>query len=215
MSRESRSGNNRVKRYSRKALRIPDLGYYVIVTDTKGTERCYFEGLKSQLPKEKRDRLVIKVVETETVQLVEEAKCALRYDPQYRRPWIVFDRDKVESFDRIIKEAEQNGIRVGWSNPCFEIWLFAYFGSLPTIDESKNCCSRFGIAYERYTGCAYDKADKDIYVKIYKSGDEENAISVSKRKMNYYMRNEIRIPSKMCPGTTVFLLVEELRMKAK
>ena len=37
------------------------------------------------------------------------------YDAQYRIPWIVFDRDQVQGFDEIIKEAEDKGVQAGWS----------------------------------------------------------------------------------------------------
>ena len=55
------------------------------------------------------------------------------YEAQYRIPWIVFDRDQVIEFDQIIAEAEKKDIQVGWSNPCFEIWMYAYFGAMPVI----------------------------------------------------------------------------------
>ena len=53
------------------------------------------------------------------------------YNTQYRIPWIVFDWDEVKDFDEIIRKAEFFGIRVGWSNPCFEIWMHSYYGSMP------------------------------------------------------------------------------------
>ena len=58
--------------------------------------------------------------------------------------WIVFDRDQVIGFDEIISEAEKKGIQVGWSNPCFEIWMYAYFGAMPAIQDSWTCCSDVG-----------------------------------------------------------------------
>ncbi|WP_370748259.1 RloB family protein [Faecalibacillus intestinalis] len=106
------------------------------VTDTEATERCYFNGLHEYLPEDVRDKIVIKVVETKTAKLVDKCKELTAYDAQYRIPWIVFDRDRVVNFDKIIKEAENNVIQVGWSNPCFEIWLFAYYGNMPNIKES-------------------------------------------------------------------------------
>lgn len=42
------------------------MGYYLIVTDTQGTERCFFDGLHDELPPDIRNRIVIKVVETKT-----------------------------------------------------------------------------------------------------------------------------------------------------
>ena len=38
---------------------IPELGYYLVVTDTEATERCYFQGLHKELPKEVQNKLVI------------------------------------------------------------------------------------------------------------------------------------------------------------
>jgi hypothetical protein len=102
---------------------IPELGYYLVVTDTEATERCYFQGLHKELPKEVQNKLVIKVVETKTRAMIDKCLAMTAYDAQYRIPWIVFDRDEVKDFDEIIKEAESFGIRVGWSNPCFEIWM--------------------------------------------------------------------------------------------
>ena len=73
-------------------------------------------------------------------------------DLEYRIPWIVFDRDQVQGFDEIIAKAEREGIQVGWTNPCFEIWMYAYFGSMPVIQNSWTCCSEFGRMYENKTG---------------------------------------------------------------
>lgn len=42
------------------------MGYYLIVTDTEATERCFFIGLHQALPEDVRNKLVIKVVETKT-----------------------------------------------------------------------------------------------------------------------------------------------------
>ena len=80
-----------------------------------------------------RNKLVIKVVETKTRAIIDKCLELTAYDAQYRIPWIVFDRDQVQGFDEIIAEAVSKGIQVGWSNPCFEIWMYAYFGSMPAI----------------------------------------------------------------------------------
>ena len=83
-----------------------------------------------------RNKLVIKVVEPKTRTMIDKCLELTAYDAQYRIPWIVFDRDQVQGFDEIIKEAEDKGIQVGWSNPCFEKWMYAYFGSMPAIQDS-------------------------------------------------------------------------------
>ena len=137
MARSDRTGNRKM-RNRQEVMRVPEMGYYLVVTDTEATERCYFEGLQDSLPDEVKQKLVIKVIETKTQNLIQKCHEMVAYDAQYRIPWIVFDRDQVPNFDEIISDAEAANIQVGWSNPCFEIWLYTYFGSMPTIHESWN-----------------------------------------------------------------------------
>ena len=65
MTRENRRGKRKT-RDQRIKRKLPELGYYLIVTDTEATERCYFNGLHEYLPEDVRDKIVIKVVETKT-----------------------------------------------------------------------------------------------------------------------------------------------------
>ena len=41
MARKDRTGN-RKPREQRSPIMIPELGYYLVVTDTEAKERCYF-----------------------------------------------------------------------------------------------------------------------------------------------------------------------------
>ncbi len=118
MAKKDRTGNRKT-REQRRQFKVPELGYYLIVTDTEATERCFFTGLHQALPEDVRNKLVIKVVETKTRTMIDKCLELTAYDAQYRIPWIVFDRDQVQGFDEIIAEAVSKGIQVGWSNPCF------------------------------------------------------------------------------------------------
>lgn len=60
---------------------------------------------------------MIKVLKTKTDRLVATCKNQAALEPQYAEPWIIFDRDRVISFNQIIEEAGQEGIHVGWANP--------------------------------------------------------------------------------------------------
>ena len=111
MAKKDRTGNRKT-RDQRKQFKVPELGYYLIVTDTEATERCFFTGLHQALPEDVRNKLVIKVVETKTRAMIDKCLELTAYDAQYRIPWIVFDRDQVQGFDEIIKEAEDKGIQV-------------------------------------------------------------------------------------------------------
>ena len=210
---EHRAGK-RKDRNQRVGTRIPELGYYLIVTDTKETERNYFEGLRDSIPKELKNRLIIKVEKAKTVDLVEKALEFVDKDSQMRMPWIVFDRDEVKDFDKIIQEAEKNDVNVGWSNPCFEIWLHAYFGKMPVVQnspQSVGCCENFSKEFSKITKQKYSKNDREIYQKLIKYGDEKKAIELAKK--NYAAHSQNNKPSAMCPACTVYLLVEEIKSK--
>lgn len=214
MARKDRTGN-RIRREQRDVRRIPEMGYYLVVTDTEATERCYFTGLHKSLPSRIQHKLVIKVLETKTQNMIQKCLEMTAYEAQYRIPWIVFDRDEVVNFDKIINEAKKAGIHVAWSNPCFEIWMYAYFGSMPAIQESWVCCSRFSEIYKKETGQAYSKSDENLYKRLYENGDEEKALAVAKQKYEQCMKNGYTIPSQMCPCTTVHELVGEIKDKIK
>lgn len=47
MARKDRNGSRKT-RDQRSLRRIPVMGYYLVVTDTDATERCYFNGLTVQ-----------------------------------------------------------------------------------------------------------------------------------------------------------------------
>ena len=68
-----RRAGKRKDRNQRVGTRVPELGYYLIVTDTKETEKNYFDGLRDSIPTELKDRLVIKVEKARTADLVKRA----------------------------------------------------------------------------------------------------------------------------------------------
>jgi hypothetical protein len=126
----------------------------------------------------------------------------------------VFDRDEVLNFDDIIKDAEKQGVTVGWSNPCIEIWFQAYFGEMPTYQTSTQCNVGFNKAFKGNTGQTYDKASTDNYQKLCRFGDEENAVVLA--EMRYCRQCETCVkPSDMLSTTTLHHLVAEIKEKIK
>lgn len=213
MSRADRNG----KRKSREAFRrrVPDLGCYFIVTDTEETEANYMYGLRDSLPKELQGRIVIKVSKAKTQELVEACKEQAALELQYGQPWIVFDRDRVMNFDEIIEQAKREGVNVGWSNPCIEIWFDAYFGKMHSYNDSVICCRKFGETFDQKTGQEYHKDDPQIYALLNHFGDEEKAIQIAETRLQGYLKDGIRKPSEMCPCTTVHRLVDEIQQKTR
>lgn len=193
--------------------RIPELGYYLIITDGEETEKNYFNGLRDSLPDDIKEKIVITTITTDTKSLKykvieEKAKRA-----GFRKTWVVFDKDQNNSFDSLIKEIESLDASAGWSNPCFEIWLNAYFGEMPNNQASTKCCEEFSKAFKAKTKKDYKKNDGGIYKKLIQFGDEEKAISIAESKLKEAL-NRTCVPSEMYPATTVYKLVEEIRKKS-
>ena len=212
MARTERTG----KRKTRNQIanrRLPELGYYFIVTDTKETEQNYMYGLRDAIPKELQGKLVIKVIKTKIKNLVDEAINLASLNPQYGEIWIIFDRDQVHDFDEIIGQAKDKGINVGWTNPCIEAWFNAYFGVMPTYQESVSCCNGFEKAFKQTTGQKYVKSDIAIYEKLNRFGDEKKAIKLAQQKFEEHKANCKSKPTEMCPCTTVHCLVKEIKSK--
>lgn len=212
MAERKRNGIRKTREQALKR-RTPELGYYIIVTDTAETEQNYMQGLRDSIPETFRGRIVIKVVKSKTADLVDEAAGLAALYPQYGMIWIVFDRDEVKDFDRIIQQAEERGIRVGWTNPCIEEWFCAYFGSMPVYSGSVQCCEGFGHIFSRKTGQKYKKSDTLIYDKLNRFGNEAAAIKTAEEKLNGHKAGGKLRPSEQNPCTTLHLLVKELKDK--
>lgn len=211
MARSDRTG----KRKSREVFRtrVPDLGYYFIVTDAKETEENYLYGLRDSLPKELQGRIVIKVSRAKTQELVETCKEQAALEPQYGQPWIVFDRDRVTNFDEIIAKAQKESVSVGWSNPCIEIWFDAYFGKIHSYSDSVVCCRKFAETFKQRTGQEYHKDNPQIYAVLNRFGDESKAIQIADNRLRGYLRDSVKKPSEMCPCTTIHKLISEIHCK--
>ena len=207
--------DRRGKRKGREnfCTRVPDLGYYFIVTDTKETEENYMYSLRNALPEDLQGRIVIKVSKAKTDKLVETCKEQAAMEPQYGEPWIVFDRDQVACFDQIIEKARREHVNVGWSNPCIEIWFDAYFGKMHSYSDSVTCCREFANTFEKKTGQEYKKSSDQIYAMLNRYGNETEAVKIAENRLRQYLRDGIDKPSEMCPCTTVHRLVNEIKDK--
>lgn len=212
MTNRRRAGK-RKDRNAELGKRVPNLGYYLIVTDTRCTEQNYFLGLRDSIPEAVRNHLVIRVEEAKTTQQLLQYTIELRENlSQYCQPWIVFDRDEVPDFDNMIQNSQKRGIQVGWSNPCFEIWFHAYFGSMPVFMNSQACWKAISVTLQKRTGKKYIKNDPAIYRKLSESGDVHTAIRIAKKRYEEFIEANIQ-PSRADSVTTAYQLVEEILEK--
>jgi hypothetical protein len=186
------------------------------VTDTKETEYNYLTGLRHSLSADLQNRLVIKVIRKIQPKCLVDEALRLRFEnPQYAELWIVFDKDENVTFDQIIRDAENNGIRVGWSNPCIEIWFHSYLGEMPSSVNSLSCCTNFGNAFMKKSQYRYKKSNLKIYEALCIFGNESKAIELAINRYRDYRENNICKPSEMIPGTTMHELIGEIKCKCR
>lgn len=71
----------------------------------------------------------------------------------YDHAWCVFDRDKTkpEIIKTAGKLAQKHNVKIGFSNPCFELWILSHFkkinSSIKGLDLKKELRICFGIKY--------------------------------------------------------------------
>lgn len=174
----------REDREKRRSTRTPYLGNYIIVTNTSCTETNYFNGLKDSLSPEIRKNIRIHIYDSiKTYNLIEYTNKLQIENPQFSKPYIVFDRDQEKDFNGIIKLAIKNRITPCWSNPCFEIWLYTYYDRILNIDTSQKCCDKFAKIFMEFTSNKYNKNDQELYKKLTKNGNELDTIEIFKREL--------------------------------
>ena len=200
--------------------KIPKPNSFLIVSEGTKTEPYYFEGLAKYINKlyeSNSIKTAQPTIETcgegkNTKSLVEEtSKIVSRSPIIYEQVWVVFDKDDFKDFDDAISLAQNNGFRVGWSNQCFEYWLYLHFyysdSALHRSDWYKKLDEIF--KEKNISNDGYEKNLSDIFDIVTKHGSIKYAITNSIRVENTY--NNIVQPSKKDPCTTVYKLMQELK----
>jgi hypothetical protein len=194
----------------------------LIVTEGSQTEPKYFEHFRNR-----QTNIDIRVVgsgnnggETDYISLVRKAqgyqeKNALSVaggdaiwvvadgDVNYNNPNPIAGKDKQLSQAR--KMAEQKGIRIALSNPCFELWYLLHF----------QYTTKFLKDYETVKGILknyipdYEKAD-DVFGKLETSLTD--AMKRAKQLEQYHLKDGEELPFGIAvnPFTDVYQLVETL-----
>ncbi|HBA90663.1 MAG TPA: abortive phage infection protein [Anaerolineaceae bacterium] len=167
---------------------------FLIVCEGKKTEPNYFN--QFHVP-----GLVIAVrgVGMNTLSLVDEAK-RLRTEDEYDQVWCVFDKDDfpIDHFENAIKRANENNMKVAYSNQAFELWYLLHFEYLQTAIDRKAYFNKL----TEYLGFEYEKNSTGIYKKLLCKRDQ--AIKYAQRLMKGYNPPH---PGRDDPSTCVHELV--------
>ncbi|MBC6431530.1 RloB domain-containing protein [Nostoc sp. HG1] len=172
---------------------------FLIVCEGAKTEPNYFRSFR--VPKNVAEIDVQGLGENPS-KLVQSAK-ELNKQEDYDQVWCVFDRDSwtTEDFNNAIKNAEDQGFKVAYSNESFELWYLLHFEFLntgiPRSDYLKKLTSLFGRTYQ--------KNSETIYDELF----EKQAIAIRNAE-NLLKQYDPHIPAKDNPCTTVHKLVNAL-----
>lgn len=138
LSTKRKNKRRRISGLKRTGVRREPKQKFILFCEGKNTERFYFEAIK-RLCKSTLIKVEIfglgfvpySVAERAVSHAEKEGllrKSRRRKDLFERNDevWAVFDRDNHPRFEEAIRLCEENGIKVGRSNPCFEVWLILH-----------------------------------------------------------------------------------------
>jgi len=119
--------------------------------------------------------------------------------------WCVFDvdnywKDNPKKFAEVLKVARQNGVRLAWSNECFELWYLLHFQELQTGIPRKDYDTKLKKHFQSLDGKNYVK-NCSVFTRL--KGKQASAIKNAKQ-----IFQEGKVEEN--PSTAVFQLVEEL-----
>lgn len=122
--------------------------------------------------------------------------------------WAVFDRDEHTEFDTPIQHAEANGIKVAYSNPCFELWGLMHYRLMDAPIHRHSAQRELNKVHPHYhheENPVFDvpNLDGDLY---------EKALQNAKRAL---IRRKEEGNHRGNPSTTVDWLTETIRKGEK
>ena len=204
----------RQRRYKPKPLR--EEKKLLIVANGKTEEEyfCQFP-VRGQLlrvllwPSIDNRKLLRKAVEAREKQIREN-----KYLEDIDETWIVIDRDSHapnprdrQDFERVLRDAEGNNVKVAYSNNAFELWYLLHFkyekDTLNTAELTRRLNKELGKAKTGYT---YRKPAPQMYELIHYK--QEKAIQNAEK---LYLSHKDTPPVDANPSTTVHKLVEILK----
>lgn len=125
--------------------------------------------------------------------------------------YVLFDRDshtKEEILDAITF-AKRNGIKVGYSNHSFDLWILMHFVPLNSYIENKELCKRLNS----YFSCEnYEKDIKNNYHQIEKflKGLSLVAITNSNKIIGCNVSNQLNLKVDVNPFHNIHEVVDEI-----
>ncbi len=197
------------------AFKTPKANSYLIVTEGKCTEPNYFNGLKKKILANVGGTVEVIDICGEGASTQKLIEITERYVSKakipYQNIWVVFDKDDFQNFDQAIKEGKDKGYHVAWSNQSFEYWIYLHFDYSDANLHRRKWNAKLDELFKSHglSKDGYGKNIKNLYEILDSFDGVQTAIKNAKKRMADFSQNNK--PSKYAPGTTVHILVEELR----
>ena len=197
------------------AFKTPKANSYLIVTEGKCTEPNYFNGLKKKILANVGGTVEVIDICGEGASTQKLIEITERYVSKARIPyqniWVVFDKDDFQNFDQAIKEGKDKGYHIAWSNQSFEYWIYLHFDYSDANLHRQKWNTKLDELFKSHglSKDGYGKNIKNLYELLDSFDGVQTAIKNAKKRMADFSPNNK--PSKYAPGTTVHILVEELR----
>lgn len=186
-----------------------------VFTEGDNTEPTYVDAIKRL-----QDRYAVKVddrhgqpSELVTLAIAELKRLTAQHGddggPQDESPvvWCVFDRDDHPDVDVSVLRATKAGVKVAFSNPCFEVWLLWHFEAYGS-PESGKCQRLAGLIDDRhirgYVRRGKTLAQADI------AGRLETATQRATVLDKQHERDGIHQPTQRTPSSNVWEFVTSL-----
>lgn len=186
--------------------------YTYIVSEGTKTEPYYINSIAQRINEKYREFstgkfIIVKGTGRNTKGLLEYARNTVDKEfPQAEVVWLMYDKDDfpLDNFDNTQHSAENKmDVRkycVAWSNECIELWFLLHFQDLSA-----------NVGREKYIEllkgyCDYEKNMKNIFEIL----QDKTNVAIIRAKRQYEAYGDVA-PSKMCPATRVYKLIEELQ----
>ncbi|MDI5886306.1 RloB family protein [Flavobacterium yafengii] len=193
--------------------------YFLIVCEGEKTEPNYFKSFKTNV------KSFVYTIDTlgegsNTKDLVKRTiKARNNSSQEYDSVWVVFDKDSFSpnNFNGAIQLAENNYIKVGWSNEAFELWYLLHFQYRNTymsrndyksaIEDEINAKIAIQFKGKKIKPFVYKKNSAEMYSVLEKYGNQQQAIKYAEKLIANHNCVNFAIHN---PCTRIHLLVEEL-----
>ena len=161
--------------YKRTVNTRPTEKFIVIAVEGKKTEPEYFGKIRDEL---KNGNIKLEILPPLDGASAPKNRLAdLLSKLKYSKTdsfWLVCDVDRHNNLHEVIKEAKKNKIQPIISNPCFEVWLYLYYGNIKIEDST--------VYFDELEKIEQENLDSQKMKEIYK-----------KSKVNHHNNHQIAI----------------------